>query len=153
MRKNFLLLGFLFIILVGTSACSSQSKSDLQSVSKDVELFTVDNSISLKKGTTIDGDMVLESADFIGFNYEYNESQKEYIFTFKLTDEGREKMAEATKKSKETLDDLSLWIGTELIVSAKVFQPITDDEFVVNMVEVNEDNISDFVDKLEGKQN
>ncbi len=151
MRKKFLLLSFLFIVLVGISACSGQSKTDLQSVSKDAELFTVANNISLKTGTNIDGDTVLESADFIGFNYEYNESQKEYIFTFKLTGEGQKKLTEVSTKLAETSGDLSLWIGDELITSPKVMEPITGDAFAAYIVEVNEDNISDFLDKLEGK--
>jgi len=52
----------------------------------------------------------------------------------------------------ETFGDLSLWISDELITSAKVIEPINGDSFAVNIVEVNEENISDFVDKLEEKQ-
>ena len=101
MRKIFLLIALLFILLIGACSCSSQLKPDLQSVSKDVELFTAVNNISLKTGINIDDDTVLESVDF---------------------------------------------------TSPKVMEPITADVFAVNIVELNEDNISDFVDKLEGKQ-
>lgn len=146
------MLAFLFIVSMGTSACSSQSKTDLQPVPKDAELLTVANNISVKTGTNIDEDTVLESTDFIGFQYEYNVSQKEYVFTFKLTAEGQEKMTDVSTKLDETSGDLSLWIGDELITSAKVMGPITGDAFAINIVEVNGDNLSAFVDKLEGKQ-
>ncbi|HYE67877.1 MAG TPA: hypothetical protein VEA58_04650, partial [Anaerovoracaceae bacterium] len=152
MRKKFLILGFLFIVLVMTSACSSQSKPNLQSVPKEEDLLILANNISLKTGTNFSGDTVLESEDFSGFNYKYNESPKEYIFTFKLTDEGQEKMADATTKLAETSGDLSLWIGDELITSSKVMEPVTGDAFAVYMVDVNEGNISNFVAKLEGRQ-
>lgn len=151
-RNGFLLMILLFIILLGACACSNQPKYDSQSVSKREELYAVADNINLKEGTNFDGETVLGSADFIGFKYKYNESQQEYIFTFKLTDKGQEKMTDATTKLAETSGDLSLWIGDELISSPKVMEPITGDAFAVNMVEVNEDNISDFVDKLEGKQ-
>ncbi len=148
MRNKFLLIPLLFILLIGACSCSRQSNPDLQSVSKDVELFTVAKNISLKTGINIDNDTVLESVDFIGFNYKYNESQKEYIFTFKLTSEGQKKMTDVSTKLAETSGDLSLWIGDELISSPKVTEPITGDAFAVIIVEVTEDNISDFVDKF-----
>lgn len=149
MRKKIILLGLLFILLLGTSACSSQSKPDSQSVSKNAELFKVANNFSLKTGTNFDGNTVLESADFIGFSYKYDKSQKEYIFSFKLTDEGQKKMTDVTTKLAETSGDLSLWIGDELIASPKVMEPITGDAF--NIAGINEGNISGFIDKLEGK--
>lgn len=151
MKRKILLLSILFIFLLGISACSSQPKTDLHSVSKDAELFTVANNVSLKKGTSIDGDTVLESADFIGFSYEYNESQKEYTFTFKLTGKGQKKMTVVSTKLAETAGALSLWIGDELITSPKIIAPITGDAFAMYIAEANEGNISEFVNKLESK--
>lgn len=153
MRKGFLLMTLLFIILLGACACSSEPKHNSQSISTQDELYAVSDNLSLKVGTNFDGETVLGSADFIGFNYKFNESQQEYSFTFRLTDKGREKMTEATTELAETHGDLSLWMGDELISSPKVMEPITGDSFAVNIVEVDEDNISDFVDKLKGISN
>lgn len=152
MRKDFLLMTFLLIILIGACVCSSQLKPNSQSVSKEEKLYTVASNINLKMGTNFDGETVLGSADFVGFNYKYNKSQQQYLFTFKLTDEGQEKMTDATTKLAETKGYLSLWVGDELISSPKVMEPINGDAFAVNMVEVNEENISSFIDKLEEKQ-
>lgn len=152
MRKRFLFLGLLLILLAGACGCSSQSKTDSQSALKEEELLTVVNNICLKTGTSFDGNTVLESKDFVGFSYQYNESQKQYLFTFQLTEEGQKKMADVTTKMAKTSGDLSLWIGDECITSAKVMEPITGDSFAVTMVDLNEDSVSDLVNKLEGKQ-
>ena len=136
---------------MGVCGCTNQINDTSQKISKDAELYPVANNICLKMGTNFDGDTVLESSDFIGFSYKYDETSQEYLFTFKLTDEGKKKMTEATTKLAETSGDLSLWIGNELIVSPKVMEPIAGDEFAINIVDLSEDTVSGFVDKLEGK--
>jgi len=150
-RKSILVVILLFIIIC-VCACTNQPKETSQPSSKDQELYTVSDNISLRSGTSFDGEIVLESANFIGFNYQFNESLQEYVFTFKLTDEGQKKMTDSTAKLAETFSDLSLWIGDELIVSPKVSEPVIGDSFNVNIGDLSEDSILDFVDKLEGKQ-
>ncbi|MDD2637307.1 MAG: hypothetical protein PHW82_17605 [Bacteroidales bacterium] len=151
MRKKSMLVVLILLLSMCICACTHQQKGISQSVSKDAELNTVANNISLKVGTNYDGDTVLQNTDLIGFNYKYDETSQAYVFTFKLTDEGQKKMTESTTKLAETSGDLSLWIGNEVIVSAKVMQPITGDEFAVNMVDINKDSISGVVDKLSGE--
>ena len=151
MRKSILLMALLLVVLISVCACSSQSKLDLQSESKEEELYSVASNISLKMGTTFDDQTVLSSTDFIGFNYEYNESQEAYDFTFKLTEDGQKKITDATTKLAETSGELSLWIGEELISSPRVVAPITGDAFTMNAVGISEENLAGFVEKLEGK--
>ena len=152
MRKRILLMALLLFVLISACACSSQSKLDSQSASKEEELYSVASNISLKMGTTFDGETVLDNTDFIGFNYEYNESQEEYNFTFKLTEGGQKKITDVTTKLAETSGELSLWIGEELISSPRVVAPITGDAFTMNAVGISEENLAGFVEKLEGKQ-
>ncbi len=109
------------------------------------------DNISLISGTSFDGDIVLAGTDFIGFSYKFNESLQEYEFTFKLTDEGQEKMTDVTTTLAKDHGDLSLWVGDELIVSPKVMEPITGERFNVNIGNLSEDTILDFVNQLDGE--
>lgn len=152
MRKKILLTGLLFILSVGACACSSQLEADSQSVSKNEKLYTVAHNVCLKTGTSFDGDTVLESTDFIGFYYIFDESLQEYVFYFKLTDDGGMKMKTTTKLAEiSEPENLSLWVGNVIIVSAQVAEPCTGDEFAVGMVKVNKDSISGVVGKLTGE--
>ncbi|HML36401.1 MAG TPA: hypothetical protein PKA19_03110 [Bacillota bacterium] len=151
MKRRFMPAVFLLILLMLVCGCASQPKDSSDPASKEPELYSVADNISLKTGTEFDGETVLEYADFTGFSYKYDEERQNYTFNFKLTDEGRAKMAEATKNSAEEPCDLSLWIGEELITSPRVMEPITGDEFALNMADVDKDNISDVVDRLRGK--
>lgn len=151
MRKKSLLVVLLLFPLIVMCACSDQSKNTSQPLSKDTVIYTVADNISIKSGINFDGETVLESSDFIGFSYEFDENLQEYIFTFRLTDDGKKKNTEATKRLAEDSGCLSLWIGDELIVSPKVMEPITGDEVAINMVDLSKDTISGFVEKLEGK--
>lgn len=147
MKRLFLLFILLLILSAGICACSRPAGDNTQSISSDQELYAVADNISLKEGTAIDGAAVLESSDFIGFHYDYNEEAQSYTFIFKLTDDGQEKMTEATAKFAETSGELSLWAGDELIASPWVMSAITGDEFAMTM-DLNEEELSDIVDKL-----
>lgn len=95
--------------------------------------------------------MIWHGKEFKGFNYKYDETQQTYIFTFKMTDEGKKKMTEATTELVETSGDLSLWFCTKLISTPRVMEPISGNEFAVTMANLSKDSISMFVNKLEGK--
>ena len=146
--KLFILL---VLIIIGLISCSNQLEEPLESNLNDTDLYPVSDNISLRSGTSFDGDIVLSGTDFIGFSYNFNESLQEYEFTFKLTAEGQEKMTDATTTLAKDSDELSLWVGDELIVSPKVLAPISGERFTVNIGNVSEDNILDLVNQLDGE--
>jgi hypothetical protein len=145
-----LLIFFLLSMIICFGACTNQTEEPSKAYSEEAELYTVSDTISIRTGTSFDGQIVLEAPDFNGFNYKYNELIQDYIFTFWLTEEGQKKMTGATIKLAENSGDLSLWIGDDLIVSPRVEEPITGDGFCVNIDNLSEDSIFDFVDRLEG---
>lgn len=150
-HKKPIVVILLLLLTICACACTNQSGETSGSDSKDKGLYTVADNMSLKEGTESSGETILESDDFAGFSCRYDEASQEYLFMFKLTDEGQEKMAGATSKFAENSGSLSLWVGDELIVSPQIMEPITGDEFVVNMVDLSKENVAGFVDKLEGK--
>jgi preprotein translocase subunit SecD len=151
MYEKLKLFILLVLIITGLISCSNQLEEPLKSDLNDEELYPVSENISLRSGISFDGDIVLTSTDFIGFNYDFNESLQAYEFTFKMTDEGQKKMTDVSTTLAKDSGELSLWVGDELIVSPRVLAPITGESFNLNIGNESEDNILDLVNQLDGE--
>lgn len=85
-------------------------------------------------GINSQGKITLNSEDFVNIGFSPDKQESDVLnITFEITDKGKEKFSEATKKAAGESGYLSLWVGDEVIFSNKVSQQITDNLFILQV--------------------
>ncbi len=86
--------------------------------------------LEFRKGTSADGELVLEGADIKSATPAYgpvtNSSQNEYYIHLELEDSGKDKFAEATTELAADKGTISIWMDGELLSAPTVNSAITD---------------------------
>lgn len=103
-------------------------------------------------GINFEGEIILNSDDFVNIGFWPDKQRSDVLnITFEITDEGKEKLSEATKKAAEEFGYLSLWVGDEVISANKVQQQITENQFILEVGCIEDEEYrQSFMDKLQG---
>jgi len=88
--------------------------------------------LTFRKGTSADGELVLEGKDIESATAMYNQQTMEYFVSLKLYEEGKESFATVTTELAGTSTPISIWMDNEIISSPYVNEAITNGEAMIS---------------------